>query len=358
MSPKSRAARASILCVALTASGCLGSGSAECADLDAQLRYYAEKAARYPTADGVHVQLAGVYLRKASESHDPALLAQARASLARAEAIQNSYEAMRLRVQIASFTHRFGEVLELAARAERASPYERRDPQLDAFRVDAYLGLGEPERAGRLLPLGQRPADFHTAAALGRFLAARARPEEAAQSFGVAAEIAREAEEPTLAAWAEVMAAGVWIDAGAPARAHPHLSAAARLDPGSRELRIHRAELAARDGRPAEALHGFEALLAEAEDPLVAHRAFLAARALGREAAAQRHYATAERLLRRAIDAGEVYTLGALAQLHADAGVRLAEALALAQRNLTFKRDAEARATLAAVQARLAEAKR
>jgi len=62
----------------------------------------------------------------------------------------------------------------------------------------------------------------------------------------------------------------------------------------------------------------------------------------------------AEQGLERPLAAGEVYTLGALARLYADAGRNLDRALALAQENLLWKRDREAFATLRAVEARLA----
>jgi hypothetical protein len=67
---------------------------------------------------------------------------------------------------------------------------------------------------------------------------------------------------------------------------------------------------------------------------------------IGEPDLAQRHFSAAEHRLREAIDAGEVYTLGALATLHLDAGVNLDEAAALARRNLEFNRTPAARALL------------
>ena len=50
----------------------------------------------------------------------------------------------------------------------------------------------------------------------------------------------------------------------------------------------------------------------------------------------------------RVIDAGEVYTLGALARLYLAAQVHPDQARELAEKNLKYKRDAQARDSLAA----------
>jgi tetratricopeptide (TPR) repeat protein len=118
-------------------------------------------------------------------------------------------------------------------------------------------------------------------------------------------------------------------------------------------VRIHRAELHELEGRPAAALAAYEALLDEGTDPVVAARAFAVAQRLGDADRAARHFDVAERGLRSALDAGEVYTLGPLARLYADAGRDLDHALRLAEENLHWKRDREALRTLALIKARL-----
>jgi hypothetical protein len=74
--------------------------------------------------------------------------------------------------------------------------------------------------------------------------------------------------------------------------------------------------------------------------------------ALGRESDADRHFSAAQAAFRLALDAGEVYTLEALARLYLAADVRLAEALELARRNLDYKRDAAARNLVLALEER------
>jgi len=119
-------------------------------------------------------------------------------------------------------------------------------------------------------------------------------------------------------------------------------------------VRVHRAKLNEREGRLAEALLVYESILGDDPDPAIEARAFVVASRLGREESAARHFAAAEQGLERPLGAGEVYTLGALARLYADAGRNLDRALALAKENLRWKRDREAFAALQAVEARLA----
>jgi tetratricopeptide (TPR) repeat protein len=96
-------------------------------------------------------------------------------------------------------------------------------------------------------------------------------------------------------------------------------------------------------GHPAAALASYEALLARDDDPEVRRRAAGLARRLGRREEARRHVEAAERSLSRAVDAGEVYPLEALARLYHEAGIHPERARRLARRNLEYKRDRSAR---------------
>lgn len=195
--------------------------------------------------------------------------------------------------------------------------------------------------------------DFHTAAALGRWLAEARDFGPAHAAYLRASALALETGVSRLAAWAQVMAAGTLIDSGRPEEARPHLEEASRLSPNTEDLRMHEAELLEATGRAADALAAYEALRRDSADPVVPHRAYRLARALGEGGRAERYLREAERGYRRPVAAGEVYTLGGLAQLYADAGIHLERALDLARENLKYKADAEAVATLAAVRARL-----
>lgn len=337
----------------LLASGCARSAAARPADAAERVRYYSRRVAAHPRLYPVHVQLAEAYFDRARETRDPSFLARARESLERSLAIQPTFEAFLLHARIAAFAHRFETALEWAARAGTAAVYPK-DPAVTAVTAEALLGLGRADEARRLLPPAGAPlTDFHTAAALGRWLAERKEFDAARRAYSRAAELALEARVPVRAAWAEVMAAGTRIDSGRPAEAEAHLRRAAGLAPGTEELEIHRAEVLEATGRTAEALATYDKLRKESPDPLLPHRAYLLASRAGKTEAAERYLREAEAGYERVIAGGEIYTLGALAQLYADAGVRLDRALALAEENLKYKRDSEAVATLAAVKARL-----
>jgi tetratricopeptide (TPR) repeat protein len=312
------------------------------------VRFYSERIASDPQHYPSYALLGEAYLDEARETLDPRRLADARAALARSMEIQPNFEAMKAMAAVSNFSHRFEDAIRWATTARDTWPT---DPEITALLVEAHMGLGEYDAAEKLLPAPGAPIeDFHSAAALGEWLTSQRRPAEAEAAFAKAAALARAQDVPELTAWAETSAGAAWLDAGKWEKARPHFDAAALLDPTNRRLRIHEAEYSEALGRHTEALAGYESLLAERDDPEVHRRAASIARALGRTAEAQRHFDAAERGFRRALDAGEIYTLGGLARLEADAGVRLQEALALATRNLEYKRDVEARATLARVQ--------
>ncbi len=338
---------------ALPIAGCAGEEVSRSASADDRIRFYSRRVIEQPRLYPVHVQLAEAYFEKAKKAYEPALLARARESLGRSLAIQPTFEAFLFSARLACYAHRFDDALAWTARAAEAAVYPN-DPAVTATQVEALMGLGRADEARRLLPpLGAAVAEFHTAAALGRWLGEAKDFGAAHAAYSRAAALARQAGVPPLAAWAEIMRAGTLIDSGRPEAARPHLEAASRLGPKTDDLRLHEAELLEATGRAAEALAAYEALRKDSPDPVVPHRAYLLARSLGQSEAAERNLREAERGYLRPVAAGEVYTLGALAQLYADAGINLERALDLARENLKYKRDAEALATLAAIRARL-----
>lgn len=314
-----------------------------------RIRYFQERLREHPRLDPAYVALGSAYLDLARVTHDPAPLAAARAAADAALAIQPSLEAYKLQAAAADFSHRFTEALAWGRKAAGAAP---RDAGVTALLVEARLGLGETDEARRLLgPPGARPEKFHAAAARGQYLLAEGRWGDAEAAFGEAARRAAQARIPDLEAWAEAQAGGAALDAGRVRVAREHLERSARLAPGGVQLVVHRAELARAEGRPGEALALYDRLLRRRSDPELHRKAFLLARSLGREAEARRHFEAAERLDRRALDAGEIFSLENLARLYCDAGVHLDEARRLAEENFRHKRDRSARETLRCVQA-------
>lgn len=312
---------------------------------DQRIRYYSSRLAEHPRLYPVHAQLGEAYLDKARETFDPVWLGRAHSALLRSHEIQPNYPAMKLMAALAAYRHRFEEALEWVERASRTSPD---DPDLAALGVEALLGLGRVDRARALLPPpGEPPEHFSEAAALGQWLLSQERYDEAVELFRAGAELARRAGAPAGEAWAEVRAAGAFLDSGRPEEALPHLERAEALDPESLDLRLHRSEYLEARGEIQAALRMLEKVARG--DPEVHRRAYLLSRRLGRERAAARHLAAATRGLERPAEAGEVYTLGALAQLYCDAGLHLDRALELARRNLVYQRDGASRAALACV---------
>lgn len=318
---------------------------------EARIRFYSAKVSQHPRLYQAYALLAAAYIDKARETPDPALVAQANKALERSMAIQPSFIAFKTLAILFNFTHRFDDALRWAKRAAKVDPD---DSSVTAQLVEAYMGQGRYEAAAKLLPSeGVHTRDFYKAAALGHWLASQLRYDEASRAFVAASIIARGDNANDLAAWAEIMAAAALLDGGRAGPARYHLEAAASMSPAGaavrKELRLHWAELYESECRLEKALSTYEDLLAEQSDPEIHHKAFRVARWLNRDHLAEQHFKAAESGFQRVVDAGEIYTLGALARLYADAGIQLQKARTLAERNLEYKRDRAAEATFAYV---------
>jgi len=339
---------AAALAAAALLAGCAGTAASPAA----RIRHYQREVRKHPSLYPAWISLGAARLDVARRTLDPAELAAARDAADRSLALQPSLEGYKLRGAVEAFGHRFEEAIEWGRRARAAAP---EDDGVTALLVEAWLGLGRSDEAQRLLPdVDSPPERFHAAAALGLWWLAAGGADEAEAAFATAARLAHEAQVPKLEAWAWVRAAGARLDTGRPDLARPHLARAAAIAPDDYELGIHEAELAKAESRSDEALHRYERLLRRRDDPELHRRVFLLRRERGDAAAAERHFRAAERIYRRAVDAGEVYTLEGIARLYCDAGVHLQEALRLAEENLRHKRDRTARAALACIRDRLA----
>lgn len=309
-------------------------------DPDTRIRYYSKRIEEDPRLYPAHALLGEAYLAQARITHDPGDVARARAAFEKSMAIQPNGESLAGLAALYGFSHRFEESLSWGRQAADAN---REDPHVRALLVEALLGLGRDEEARALLPAdGVAPKDFYTASALGAWMKANGRLEEAAKAFQAAAQFAAQQNVKPFVVWGRVSEAGVWLDTGDLARARPLLEAVHRDAPKDRFLREHEAELAQKEGRLAESLSIYEELIRSGGSP-EAHRAAASlARQLGRTEEARRHFEAAERFYRHILDAGEIYSLESLARLYLDAGVNLEEAKALARRNLEFKKDRSA----------------
>jgi tetratricopeptide (TPR) repeat protein len=349
-----RPASALVAC-ALTAAACghvepprAAAAPPALAGVEARIARDRQRVTASPRLYPAWVELARDELDAARATHDPRRLAEARAAAQQSLAIQDTFEAYRVMVEIQNYSHLFEDAIRWAWLAADASTNGRAimDPWIVSELVEADLGLGRLDDAQKLLPpLDEDPQYFYYAAAEAQWLTAAGRHAEAARRFLRAADLARAEKAPPLATWATVAAAGALLDGHDAAGARPLFERAAREGPPSAALRVHQAELAMAVGRPGDALARYEEALADDADPEVERMAFTAAKRAGDDARARAHFAAAERGFDLAVAAGEVYTLGALAQLYADAGVHLDRARALSERNWKVKRDGAARAT-------------
>jgi hypothetical protein len=351
--------RALLIVTTLAALACSPRPAAETAAasaVDRRIDYYRTRVAQNPRLYPVWIQLGDAYLDKAKETSDPSWLARAHAAAARSMAIQETYAAYHLKARLAGHAHRFEESLAWARKAAAAAAMPP-DYQMLALEVEALVGMGRLADAKALLPADEAAIDdFFVAAALARVANEEQRLAVAAKHYARAGVLAQALGSQRHVAWAEAMVGGMLADSGSFAAALPHLDKARALG-GCTEEAVHRAEVLAGLGRGREALAAYGSLVTRVPDPSIHHAAFQLAEQLGDTAAAAEHYRAAERGYRSVLAAGEVYTLGALAQLlldgKGDANEAANEALQLARRNLEHKRDREAVATLHEAQQRV-----
>lgn len=305
-------------------------------EVNQQVTYYEGRVAREPRLYPAYALLGAAYLDKARLTHDPAWLARSREALARSQKIQSNFDAMKSMAAVCNYAHRFNEAMQWLDRAAGAMP---EDSSMVAMRVEALMALGRTDEARRVAENEGTTDDFYYSAARGQIAMATGQYDEAKAAFLSAARAAETQEATSLQAWALIMAAGSRIDSGRAAEAKPLLEAARRLEPDSIELGIHDAEVMEAEGRAATALDRYAALARPTDDPSLHARAFALARELKRERQARQHFDAAERGFQKAIDAGEVYTLEALASLYLEAGASLDRAEQLARENLNYKKD-------------------
>ncbi|MCG8417489.1 MAG: tetratricopeptide repeat protein [Proteobacteria bacterium] len=318
-------------------------------EIERRIRYYRARVAAYPRLYPAHNRMAAALLARARLTWSPRDVAHARSALRRSLDIQPNFEAFKIMAALHNFAHRFDEARQWAVRAADAWPG---DTEVIALLVEAYVGLGQADKAAELLP-AEVGDDFYLVSARAQWLESQGRRKDAASMFVRAAEIAHRVGVRDLVVWGSVRAAGVWLDGGEPERAQPYLTRAKRLEPGDRQLRVHLAEFMTARGHPKQALAIYEALLEERDDAFVHHAAFLVARSIGEVARAGVHYRAAESAYRHVVDAGEVYTLESLARLYGQARLSLGQALTLAERNVRYKKDRSAKETVAFIRSQL-----
>jgi len=319
--------------------------------LDTRINHYQSRVRRFPKLYPAHSALASAYLDKAKQTHDPVWVQRAREAAAESLAIQPNFAGFQAMAAICNFAHRFEEAIEWSNKAAQTSPG---DTSVAAALVESNIGLGRVQEAEQVCAqTSGSTEDFYRLIAQARVAVAKREVDQASQTYIQAANAAGRQAANDFSAWALIMAAGILIDAGRPAEARPLLDRAENIDSNNYILDLHRAELAEAEGQLSEALRLYGRLADRNGDPAVHARAFQVARILGREAEARRHFTAAEHGYQKALDAGEVYTLGALARLYLEADVHLDRALELSTQCLNYQRDALTLQTLETIQRKL-----
>ena len=326
-------------------------------DTESQIAFFRAKIAETDRHYPSHALLAETLLRRSRETGDHTLLVEARKSAETSLAIQPNYTALKTMAMICNHTHRFADAIEWAGKTAEASPEGlARDSELTAILVEAYLGLGENEKAAAvlndLITVGQKVDDFYAASSRGALFKAEKKVDDAVKAFEAARQFAAKQGANSRVVWSNVMAAGCLLDSHRAAEAEPYLKLAEAMDAKNSVLQIHKAEFLLASQQPKAALAIYEDILKSSEDPEVHRRAFVIARDLGDTNAANAHFQAAEQGFLKVVDAGEIYTLGPLAQLYCDQGKDIAKAREFAVRNLEYKRDGEAKDTLRCVEGR------
>lgn len=308
-------------------------------EVDTRIAYYQKRVQSEPRLYPAYALLGAAYFDKARWTHDPVWLARSREALARSMGIQPNFDAMKSMAAVCNFSHRFEDALLWIDRAAGAMP---EDTSLVAMRVEALLALGRVAEAESAVSASSLSDDFYVAAARGQVAIAMGRLDDARTAFLDSAKAARAQKASQLQAWALVMAAGTFIDSGRAWDARPLLESARALDPDSAELAIHDAEVLEAEGQPESALATYADLANDSGDPALHAKSFTLARKLGHHRDAAAHFEAAESGFQKAIDAGEVYTLEALAMLYLEAGESIERVRPLVTENFKYKRDRSA----------------
>lgn len=156
--------------------------------------------------------------------------------------------------------------------------------------------------------------------------------------------------------WALVEAVSLLQEAGRTAEAADILSEARANESPNLLIQVHQAQLMATTENHDFAFNAFRGLASQGVGVEAWLGAWRQARKIGKADEEIRYWDLLERTLKAPIEADEVYTLDMLASLYLEAGVKSDEALALAERNATVRKDEAARLLLEKARARVAAA--
>ncbi len=393
-----------LLCLRPDASG--AHSTAPRADVTSRIAELRAKVSKKPRLYPAQAALAHACLAQAKATLDPTAVACSRTAALASLDVQLNVEAFLALAGIHAFSHRFEACVDAAAKAESGRPG---DGTALSLRVDCLLALGrqneapaliESARAGSreqgppssldfYLPIAEASlakADGNVDAAVERYRAAAATAARAMTAPMIVESQDKEpgpAEKPApkvpdpdhphghhlppvrhdplpaddaneLRIWALVEAVSLLQDDGRIPEAADLLGEARANQSPNLLIQVHQARLMATTGNDDFAFNAFRGLASQGVGLEAWLGAWRQARKIGKADEEARYWDLLERTLKAPLDAGEVYTLDMLASLYLEAGVKSDEALALAERNATVRKDEAARLLLEKARARVA----
>jgi len=330
----------SALAVALA---CVLAGSAVATagpgSIDDVIAFHQGRIARDPDDPLSYTRLGAAYTQKARESGDPGYYDLADRTLQRAlqlaPAGPAAAGATTLLASVRLARHEFREAATLAERAAQGG-----DPSAYAVAGDAYLELGDAEKAARAYDrLRDLPGPRHPHSRLAALQFLRGDVRGAIAQMEQAVRVSREGGVPREhVAWAQAQLAELHWHTGALPQADAAAAGAMATDPGNHRARAMLARVRAAQQRFPEAIDLYTRALAVVPLPEYAAALGDVLTRLGRHAEAKRQYDLVEHIaalsrLNRALYNRE------LALFYADRDVKPVEALALAERELEARRD-------------------
>lgn len=313
---------------------------------DTQIEYYRAKLAKDPQHWPSYAGLGAAYLLKARDTDQFAYYAKAEEALRRSLQLQPNYEALRHLTALYVAQHRFQEAISYGWQTVEAWPS---DTQSYVFLSDAYHAIGDYERATEVAQkmLAIKP-DFFALSHWARCRYIRGDVEGAINEMQRALTVAAQDKlGHSLTSWGYVQLGSYYFEMGDVNAAERAYQQALTASPNDALAMEHLAEVRTAQRNFAAASALYKKLLKHRPNPEWQAALADVYAQMGQKAQARRLRRQAEAAYQRAIAAGRVDYYRHLARLYTDHDVNVAEALALAQKDLNLRRDIYAYDTLA-----------
>lgn len=230
-------------------------------DPDARIEFYRLRLGG-PSTYPIYAQLGLAYLQKARSTGRVEDYAEAEHYLRQSLDYQRNFEAMRGLAALHLARHEFREALRWAEEAADAFPS---DIEAQGLLFDAHLALGEQQVAGDIAEkMMQAQMGFESLSRVAALLEARGDYPGALRVMGQAWLQAEGEQRPAdVQAWCQVRVGAIYLATCDAVQAGHRYERALLLVPGFDFAREHQAELAAAQGKRAEAIALYRELLAE-----------------------------------------------------------------------------------------------